>query len=62
MLLKPNTEQLMLKNGLVLTAFGVVDHNDPMTVSEAKANTIKYDPNRWTPVYEQLLILEAADV
>ncbi len=45
----------------VLAAFGVVDHNDPMTAAEAKANTKKYDPNRWTPVYEQLLILEAAE-
>ena len=45
----------------VLAAFGVVDHNDPMTAAEAKANTKKYDPNRWTPVYEQLLILEAVE-
>ncbi len=45
----------------VLAAFGVVDHNDPMTAAEAKTNTKKYDPNRWTPVYEQLLVLEAAE-
>ena len=44
----------------VLAAFGVLDHNNPMTAAEAQANTQKYSSPLWVQIAETLRAFEAA--
>ena len=44
----------------VLAAFGVLDHNNPMTAAEAQLNTKRHSSPVWVEVAETLRALEAA--
>ncbi len=45
----------------VLAAFGIIEHDNPITVAEAEANTQKYSSPLWPKIAETLKVIEDAN-